>query len=322
MLTEMKYVYTIYKEKSFSKAAKVLNISQPALSAAVKKLEYQIGQPIFKRDTVPLTVTPAGEYFIKCAEEMLRLGNNMQKYFDDSNKALSKHLVLGGSSYFCSYVYPNLINEFHKTFPNVKVEINEGNVRELLKGIEDESLDIIFETAISDDIPNLNRYYYASEYVLLAVPTSWPINEELTSYKLSEIDFQNRNYLKQNFPGVPLLKFKDSPFIRMKPGNDQWARGSNLCKNAGFVPKAIFDMDQVLTSVLVASSTGCGAVFIRDTLAKRLNHEQVALCYYKIDDPLAKRSILVATKKKRYVTKAMKDFLQMFLPTDLPEQQD
>ena len=51
MLNEMKYVYAVYREKSFSKAAQKLFVSQPALSNMIKKAEAEIGMPIFDRST-------------------------------------------------------------------------------------------------------------------------------------------------------------------------------------------------------------------------------------------------------------------------------
>ena len=57
MFQGMNYVYEVYKEKSFSKAAKNLYISQPSLSANVRRVEAKIGYPIFYRNTSPLTLT-------------------------------------------------------------------------------------------------------------------------------------------------------------------------------------------------------------------------------------------------------------------------
>ena len=71
MLNEMKYVYEVYKEKSFSKAAKKLFISQPALSNMVRKAEKEMGAPIFDRSTIPLTVTKEGAYYIRTVEKIL-----------------------------------------------------------------------------------------------------------------------------------------------------------------------------------------------------------------------------------------------------------
>ena len=65
MLNEMKYVYAVYQEKSFSKAARKLQVSQPALSKMVRKVEKDIGVIIFDRSTIPVTVTREGAFYIK-----------------------------------------------------------------------------------------------------------------------------------------------------------------------------------------------------------------------------------------------------------------
>lgn len=57
----MEYVYEVYKEGSFSRAAANLYISQPALSATVKKIEKKIGMPLFDRSTVPIQLTECGK---------------------------------------------------------------------------------------------------------------------------------------------------------------------------------------------------------------------------------------------------------------------
>lgn len=83
MLNEMKYVYEVYKEKSFSKAAKKLFISQPALSNMVRKAEKEMGAPIFDRSTIPLTVTKEGAYYIRTVEKILFLERDLERYFQD-----------------------------------------------------------------------------------------------------------------------------------------------------------------------------------------------------------------------------------------------
>ena len=60
MFQGMEYVYEVYLEKSFSKAAEKLFISQPSLSANVKRVEHHIGYPIFDRSTKPLSLTECG----------------------------------------------------------------------------------------------------------------------------------------------------------------------------------------------------------------------------------------------------------------------
>ncbi len=57
MFHGMNYVMEVYKEQSFSKAAQNLYISQPALSAAIKKIEKKIGAPLFDRSVSPIQLT-------------------------------------------------------------------------------------------------------------------------------------------------------------------------------------------------------------------------------------------------------------------------
>ena len=63
-LKEFEYVLTINEERSFSKAAKKLFISQPSLSQYINRLESQLGVTIFDRNTIPLSLTFEGELYI------------------------------------------------------------------------------------------------------------------------------------------------------------------------------------------------------------------------------------------------------------------
>ena len=71
MFSNMRYIYKIYKEGSFSKAAKDLYISQPSLSATLKKVEQKIGMPLFERSTNPIQLTECGKQYIKTAEQLI-----------------------------------------------------------------------------------------------------------------------------------------------------------------------------------------------------------------------------------------------------------
>ena len=62
--TVSKYIYAVYQNKSVCKAAKQLYVSQPALSAAIKREEERLGFQIFNRKTLPLTLTAEGRCYI------------------------------------------------------------------------------------------------------------------------------------------------------------------------------------------------------------------------------------------------------------------
>lgn len=80
MFQSMRYIYEIYREKSFSRAAKNLYISQPTLSAAVKKAEAEIGFPLFDRSTSPISLTEYGRQYIRSAEIIMDAENSFTNY--------------------------------------------------------------------------------------------------------------------------------------------------------------------------------------------------------------------------------------------------
>ena len=112
MFQGMDYIYEVYKEMSFSKAAKNLYISQPSLSAAVKKAEAQIGFPIFDRSTTPIRLTELGREYIRSVEIIKDVENGFRNYVSDVNGLKNGSLSIGGTHLFASYVLPSLISKF------------------------------------------------------------------------------------------------------------------------------------------------------------------------------------------------------------------
>ena len=90
------YIYEIYREKSFSVAAKKFFVSQPALSAMVKKVETGLGVTIFDRSTSPITLTEAGKIYIKSIEEMRSLKKRLQEELNDLCALKTGTLVVSG----------------------------------------------------------------------------------------------------------------------------------------------------------------------------------------------------------------------------------
>ena len=90
MFRNMEYVYAVYKEMSFSRAAEKLFISQPALSAMVKKVEKRIGSPIFDRSCSPIRLTNCGKEYISCIEQIMDVEYQFSQYLNQT-----EHLLIG-----------------------------------------------------------------------------------------------------------------------------------------------------------------------------------------------------------------------------------
>ena len=308
MFVWKKYVYEVYKERSFTKAAQNLYISQPSLSARIKKIEEIIGEPLFDRSTTPLQLTEVGKVYIEAAEEITQIEQRVENYINDLACLKTGNLAVGASTLFAAYVVPSLITQFNQKFPDVHIQLIEGNTAELEEMLGSNALDFVIDNYHYDSIL-YNKELYCEENILLAVPKHFAVNEELGMYQLSYKNIKNKNYLNQKYPAVPLGRFADLPFIMLTQGNDTRTRGDRLCRNVGFKPNIVLEFNQQSTAYM-ASSTQLGATFISDILVSQLPTFE-NLVYYKLDGEEAKRKVFFYYKTHKYKTRVMEEFVRM-----------
>ena len=308
MFVWKKYVYEVYKERSFTKAAQNLYISQPSLSARIKKIEEIIGEPLFDRSTTPLQLTEVGKVYIEAAEEITQIEQRVENYINDLAGLKTGNLAVGASTLFAAYMVPSLITQFNQKFPDVHIQLIEGNTAELEEMLGSNALDFVIDNYHYDSIL-YNKELYCEENILLAVPKHFAVNEELGMYQLSYKNIKNKNYLNQKYPAVPLGRFADLPFIMLTQGNDTRTRGDRLCRNVGFKPNIVLEFNQQSTAYM-ASSTQLGATFISDILVSQLPTFE-NLVYYKLDGEEAKRKVFFYYKTHKYKTRVMEEFIRM-----------
>lgn len=308
MFVWKKYVYEVYKERSFTKAAQNLYISQPPLSARIKKIEEIIGEPLFDRSTTPLQLTEVGKVYIEAAEEITQIEQRVENYINDLAGLKTGNLAVGASTLFAAYVVPSLITQFNQKFPDVHIQLIEGNTAELEEMLGSNALDFVIDNYHYDSIL-YNKELYCEENILLAVPKHFAVNEELGMYQLSYKNIKNKNYLNQKYPAVSLGRFADLPFIMLTQGNDTRTRGDRLCRNVGFKPNIVLEFNQQSTAYM-ASSTQLGATFISDILVSQLPAFE-NLVYYKLDGEEAKRKVFFYYKTHKYKTRVMEEFIRM-----------
>ena len=106
------YVYEVYKEKSFSRAAQNLYISQPALSAAIKKIEARIGCCIFDRSTNPVQLTESGAEYVKAVEKIMDIENRFENHLNNLNSLKVGCLMIGVNNVFVFFILLAIITEF------------------------------------------------------------------------------------------------------------------------------------------------------------------------------------------------------------------
>ena len=316
MFNGMKYVYEVYKERSFSNAARNLYISQPALSGMIKKIEKNIGMPLFDRSTTPIQLTECGKKYIKTAEKIMSLEDEFAYYVGKLDELKTGRLTVGSTYLFSSFVLPKYIKKFKASYPDVKVSLFEGNSNLLEKKLANGELDFVVDNYLLDE-KVYDRISMMKERLLLAVPASFSSNRRASTYQLTVNDIINDVHLNPSFPAVPLKKFQDEPFMVMRQNNDTRDRVEAICKRANISLNVTLKLNQLMT-VYHLLKFELGASFVSDTIVKSFPSNDTVL-YYKLDDLAAVRDVYLFYRRNRYLTRSMEEFMKIVLE-EQPEE--
>lgn len=314
MFREMEYVYAVYQERSFTKAAEKMYLSQPALSSMVKKAEKKIGMPLFDRSTSPLTMTAAGEYYIQQAERIMQIQQETREHFANIFQRSEQAVRLCGAAIYQAYVFPPIIATFHEQYPDIHVtwiEERTGLVQKLLAG----EIDLFPEVNnfISKEVDGIA---WKDEELLLVVPNSLPINEGLTDCRFTPSDIREKKHRQSGAPCVDLALFRDQPFVMMDEENDTYQRAISICDHAGFLPvTASMKPAQMLTAYQLAAQ-GSVATFVSDTLVGHAD-KSYPFYLYKLSDPLAQRQQFLYYRRGGKENAAVRLFREFLLKYQL-----
>ena len=300
------YVYAVYKERSFSLAAKKLFISQPALSAMVKKVEKSIGITIFDRSTSPITLTEAGKVYIKSIEEMQAVKKRLDEELSDLRGLKTGKLVVSGENFVSSFIMPEVIMRFSEEYEGIRVDLVESNSPDLRQLLLSDEVDLLIAHDFDKKLYSCEPLF--DEMLLLAVPERLKINEGLKNFALTSDDIKSGKHLKKDCPSVNLETFKEEEFLILKKGNDMERHAQELCEEAGFSPKTLITLDQLITSYNMACA-GMGIAFVTDILIVKGRGENCV--YYKISSNEITRRMFIGYKKNRYISKACEKFIEI-----------
>ncbi|MGK0465332.1 LysR family transcriptional regulator [Clostridium sp.] len=301
---QLQYMLTVAEEKSFSKAAQKLYIAQPSLSQYIQKLEQQLGVQLFDRSTNPLRLTYAGELYAETAKKILSLNLQLSNQMEDISNFKKGRITIGLSSFRSAYIIPKVLPLFHKKFPGIDVVLVEGNSVKLedlaVKGITDIS---IMTLPIKENFFSYEPIF--RENILLAMPPNHPIcKKSLTNHRSHQHDAASADNIHSE---ISLHELRDEPFILLKQHQKLHQIATSLCKQAGFSPKIILESESIEATHALVSS-GMGIAFIPDSITL-FPQTSITPIYFLIKDLETTRTLAVAYIKKRYLSRAAKEFI-------------
>jgi len=171
--------------KSFSKAAELEALTQPAVTQQIIRLEREIGSVLFKRKNKRIELTKKGRLFYKFAKNMLSMVDSLErelKIIDSTDEGILK---IGSSHIPTSQMLYEKIADFKRRYPNAYIIFELNDTENISYMVENEMLDIGFVGAVVDS--NLNYQSFSGDELKLVASRNLDIPEKITLTQLKEL---------------------------------------------------------------------------------------------------------------------------------------
>jgi LysR family hydrogen peroxide-inducible transcriptional activator len=173
---QLRYFVAVADEGNFSRAAAKVRVAQPSLSQQIRKLEAEVGQPLFDRLPRSVVLTEAGSCFIDYARQILASISDARRCVDELKGEVAGDLAVGAIPTIAPYVLPELVVKFQKHYPEVTLEIVEDVTDGITRRVEAGELDVALASTCQPS-PTLRRESLGKEPLLALVPEGHPLSK-------------------------------------------------------------------------------------------------------------------------------------------------
>lgn len=179
--TSHKIFLEVATQMSFSKAAKVLFISQPAISNHIKLLEIEYKNSLFNRKGNTISLTPTGKILFNHLQDALKIERQIQfelSTIQDEGNVAGK-LKIGASTTVALYIIPKILSEFHQQHPNLEIQLVNRNSENITKALLQNEIDMgIIE--VDKKITTISYQHFMTDEVIAVCAASSDIARKKT----------------------------------------------------------------------------------------------------------------------------------------------
>ena len=134
--------HTVAQRLNFTRAAKELFITQPAVTRHIHELEQHFKVKLFERNGTRIKLAPAGRRLLQHTEELFAVYRNLEFDMSSLTQGFSGRLFLGGSMTTAPYIIPPILADFHSRYTEVQVSLTTGNTQQIEQALEGQQIDL------------------------------------------------------------------------------------------------------------------------------------------------------------------------------------
>lgn len=187
---QLEYFVAVAETGSFSRAAERCLVAQPSLSQQIKKLEQEIGQPLFNRSRKGVSLTEAGQLLLPRAHAILAEIQNIRPNLEREVQEGKGKVSVGFIPTIAPFVLPRVIRSFRTLYPGATLAVHEDLTQALVSGLVEGSLDVAI-TSLPVHHPLIETDELFTETLMVAIPREHLAAQsaELTVRELEQYPF-------------------------------------------------------------------------------------------------------------------------------------
>lgn len=182
---QLRYFLKVAEHSNFTKAAADVGISQPALSRSVARLEEELGQPVFERQTRKLALTDAGKLLQARAQRIVTLVDDTKSEITDDGQ--TGRIRVAAIPTIAPYFLPSVLSKFGSSYPQATIVVHEDTTEQLLKAVTDGIVDVAI-LALPLNVRYLEIQQLFEEELMLVMP---PQHELTTRKQIKPSDIES-----------------------------------------------------------------------------------------------------------------------------------
>ncbi|GAA2268774.1 MULTISPECIES: LysR family transcriptional regulator [Kitasatospora] len=179
-LRQLEYFVAVAEEGSFTKAAARVYVTQPCVSAQVRRLERELGQNLLDRSGRSVQLTEYGLAALPHARVVLAAADSLRNAVDDLTGVVHGQVTVGSVASSLSLSLPEVIADFSEKYPAVEISLSEGSTEQLVEATRAGRVDVAIIGLSADPPPGLDVQVIADEPLVGAVSHDHPLAQRST----------------------------------------------------------------------------------------------------------------------------------------------
>lgn len=280
---QLRYFLKVAERGNFTRAAEEVGISQPALSRSIARLEQELGQPVFERQTRGLALTEAGQLLQGRAQQIVTLIEDTKSEITDDG--VSGRVRVAAIPTIAPYFLPDVLRRFSDEFPEAFLSVHEDTTDHLLKSVNDGIVDVAI-LALPLEARYLDIEELFEEELLLVVAPDHPLATR-----------------KQ----VRLADIEPHPFVLLGEAHCLSDNIVTFCRQKSFHPVTVERTSQLAT-VQELVSLRHGVSMIPEMARRRDNSSDRV--YRSLNGTRPSRRIVAVTNPYRFQSRLVQSFVK------------